>query len=194
MPVRIDAIKTRVKYYGVFDFKQIYRDVRDKLTDLSYIKGDDYKYIEPYYSEKESSDPREAKTIWIWWRTKKIEENSTFYEQHIDLDFHLRFCRDMEVMVDDAKKRVWKAEIEVLMDSYVLLDPDDKWKNHWFLKTVLPLFYKRIWRKRREDRKNSTITDTYKVQAMIKDSFEMHHFMPRTPDQFFQPYGYKGNV
>lgn len=194
MSVRIHAISTRVKFFGVFDFKQLYRDVRDKLTDVGYLKGDAYKYIEKYYSERESSDPREAKTVWIWWRCHKIEEDSTYYEQHIDLDFHLRYLRDMEVMVGNEKRRVQKAEIEVLLNSYLLLDPKDKWDNHWFLKMVHPLFYKRIWRKRREDRKNSTITDTMKIQAMVKQVFEMSHFMPLKGESFFQDYGYKKNI
>lgn len=194
MSVKIDALKTRVKYYGMFDFKQLYRDVRDKLTDLGYVKGDDYKYIEKYYYEKESSDPREGKTIWIWWRTSKKEESSTYYEQHIDLDFHLRFVKEMEIMVDNEKKRVWQAEIEVLLESYLLLDPKGEWDNHWFLKTVHPLFYKRIWRKRREDRKNSTMTDCYKVQAMVKETFEISHFMPLKAEPFFPKYGYKKDL
>ena len=120
MPIIIQALKTRVKYYGVFDFKQIYRDVRDKITDLGYMKGDDYKYIEPYYSEKESSDPREAKTIWIWWRTKKTEEGSTYYEQHINLDFHLRFVKEMEIMVDNENcgKKIYKTKLLVNSSSY----------------------------------------------------------------------------
>ena len=65
MPVVIKGLKTRVKYFGIFDFKQIYRDIKEKLTDLGYM--DSYKasknMMETYYSEKRSSDPREAKTM-----------------------------------------------------------------------------------------------------------------------------------
>lgn len=191
MSVKIPGVKTRVKFFGMFDFKELYRDVRDKLTDIGYLKDDDYKYVEKYYSEKESSDPREAKTIWLWWRSKKREQDSPYYEQHINMDFHLRYLKDMEIMVGNEKKRVQKGEIEVLFDSYLLLDPEDKWEKHWFLKTVHPLFYRRIWRKRREDRKNSTITDCMKIQAMIKEFFEISHFMPLKGESFYPIYGYK---
>ncbi|MFO8016742.1 MAG: hypothetical protein R6U32_06560 [Candidatus Woesearchaeota archaeon] len=194
MSVPIHGIKTRVKFFGVFDFKQLYRDVRDKLTDLGYLKDDDFKFVETYYSEKESSDPKEAKTVWIWWRSSKGEEGSPYYTQHIDIDFHLRYMRDMEVMVENEKKKVQKAEIEVLFDAYLILDPENKWENNWFLKTVHPLFYKRIWRKQREDRKNSTIADCMKVQSFIKQTLEMSHFMPMRGESFFQPYGYQKNI
>lgn len=194
MSVRIHGVKTRVKFFGIFDFKELYRAVRDRLTDIGYLKGDDYKYVEKYYSEKVSSDAKEAKTIWIWWRTHKTEEGSPYYEQHIDIDFHLRYITDMEVMVDNEKKKVQKGEIDVMIEAYLILDPGDKWENHWFLKTVHPLFYKRIWRKRREDRKNSTMTDAYKVQAMIKEFFEISHFMPLKGESFYPTYGYKKTV
>src|SRR3989344_3148257 len=103
----VKGLRTRVKYYGIFDFKQLYRDIKEKLVDIGYMKSKDgaKNMMETYYSEKRSSDPREAKTIWIWWRTKKSEEASPFYEQRMNLDFHLRFVKDVEVMVDNEKKR-----------------------------------------------------------------------------------------
>lgn len=193
MSVTIHAIKTRVKFYGMFDFKQMYRDVRDKLADKGYISGDKYKWMETYYSEKESSDLREAKTIWLWWRTFKTEEDSPYYEQHMDMEFHLRYLRDVEIMVENEKRKVQKGEIEVLFNAYVLLDPKDQWENHWFLKTVHPLFYKRIWRKRREAVKNSTTSDALAIQAFVKKIFEMSSFVGFTGEEFYRPYGYKKN-
>src|SRR3989344_9290776 len=159
MSIHFDGIKTRVKYLGTFDFKQFYRDVRDQLQDKGYINEDNWKYLEPYYSEKRSGDPREANTIWIWWRSEKREEGIPFYKRHIDMDFHLRFVREAEVMVNGQKKRVHKAEIEIMFEGWLELDVGDRWKNHWLLKSFLDTYIRRIWRKRREAEKWSTIGD-----------------------------------
>ncbi|MCX6706775.1 MAG: hypothetical protein NT001_01395 [Candidatus Woesearchaeota archaeon] len=195
MVIEIKGLRTRVKYYGIFDFKQLYRDIKEKLVDISYMKSKDgaKNMMETYYSEKRSSDPREAKTIWIWWRTKKREEGSPFYEQRINLDFHLRFVKDVEVMVDNEKKRAQQGEIEVWIDGNLFMDPDDAWKKHWLMQHFVGFFARRIWRKQRESRKNSTITDVSKIQGFIKDSLEIKNFMPLRGQSFYDLYGYKKN-
>ncbi|MCX8146901.1 MAG: hypothetical protein N3D84_00325 [Candidatus Woesearchaeota archaeon] len=194
MVIKVEGITTKVKYYGIFDLKELYRMVRDKLVDEGYISEEKAKdnMMENYYSEKRSSDPREAKTIWIWWRTKKKEEGSPFYEQRIDVDFHLRYIKDVEVLVDGDKKRVLQGEVEVKLIGDLYIDPDDKWKNHWLLSSFLDFMVRRIWRKQRESRKNSVISDVMKIQAMVKEFFEIKHFMPLKPVEPFYPlYGYK---
>lgn len=177
---------------GVFDFKQFYRDIRDQIEDKGYFKEDNWKYAEPYYSEKRSSDPREAKTIWIWWRTEKKEGNP-FYLRHIDLEFHLRFVKDVEVMVEGEKKNVQRGEVEVVFNAWLEIDPKDEWKNHWFLKSFLDLFVRRIWRKRREAEKWGTIGDCMYIQTMVKDYFEIHKFIGPPKESFYSTYGYKYN-
>ncbi|HLC99161.1 MAG TPA: hypothetical protein VJC00_04095 [Candidatus Nanoarchaeia archaeon] len=193
MPWKVPGLKTRVKYYGIFDFKQIYRDIKEKLIDLGYMDSvaGSRNMMETYYSEKRSSDPREAKTMWLWWRTKKREEGSPFYEQQMGLDFHLRYVKDVEVMFEGEKKRAQQGEIEVWVKGDLMIDPDDEWKNHWFLKHFLSIMVRRIWRKQRESRKNSTITDTLKLQAFVKESFEVLHFMPLKGESFYDSMGYK---
>ncbi|MBI1970256.1 hypothetical protein HYS47_00765 [Candidatus Woesearchaeota archaeon] len=177
-PIIIDGLNTNVKFKGVFDFTELYRQTRDRLVDKGYGSKPSWKYMEKLYQEKRTTDPREGKSGWIWWRTKKTEEGSTFYTLHIDLDFHFRYFRDIEVMQEGKKLRVQKGEVEVVLNGYMLLDPEDKWKKHWFLKHVLELFYKRIWRKRRDMIRNTVISDTYKIQNHIKEFFDLKQFAP----------------
>ena len=191
MSIRIDGIKTRVKYLGVFDFKQFYRDIRDQVQDKGYINENNWKYMEPYYSEKHSSDPREATTVWIWWRTSKKEEDNPFYTRHIDIEFHLRYLRDVEMMIDGQKRRLQKAEIELLFDAWVELDAGNKWEDHWLLKNFLDMFVRRIWRKRREAEKWGTVGDCMVIQTMVKDYFKIHKFVGPPKEPFYPAFGYK---
>ncbi|MBD3313766.1 hypothetical protein GF345_04960 [Candidatus Woesearchaeota archaeon] len=193
MSVKIKGLKTRVKYFGIFDFKQIYRDVKEKLQDIGYLNSKEgaKNMMETYYSEKRSSDPREAKTMWLWWRMPKREEGSPFYEQRLGIDFHLRYIKDVEVMLDGEKKRAQQGEIEVWINGDLIIDPDDEWKNHWLMNHFLDFMIRRVWRKQRESRKNSTITDVLKMQAFVKESFEVLHFMPLKGESFYDSMGYK---
>ncbi len=189
MAVELPAFKTRVKYLGMFNSKELYRNTREWLADKGYVKPENIKYLEKYYSEKRSSDPREGTTIWIWWRTKKGEEKSSYYEMHMDIDFHFRFVKDIEVMVEGKKMKVQQGEIEVMLNSYLVLDPDDKWENHWLLKNFHELFYKRIWRKQRESRRGTIIGDCAYIQDKIKEFMEISRFGPKG-EAFYLKYGY----
>jgi len=194
MPVTIEGIKTRVKFSGVFDFRDLYRMVRDYLQDKGYVQGDSWKYMENYYSEKHSSNPKEGNTVWIWWRTfKKGDEGSTFYTQHIDIDFHARFLKDTEMVIDGEKRRLQKGELEILFSAYLNVDPDNKWSSHWLLKGFLDMYIRRIWRKRREAVKWTTIGDCMFMQSAVKDYFNIKKYYGAQKEMFYPQFGYKMN-
>ncbi len=176
MVVRFDALKTKVKFLGVFDMKDFYRNIRDLMQDKGYCNSETYKFIETYYQERINPDPRRGKEMWIWWRMSKAEEGTTYVRQHCDLDFHMRYIQDIEVLEHGKKVRAQKGEIEITFDGYLLLDQEAKWENHWFLKQVHPLFYERIWAKRREANINTVRNDVYRFQQYVKDYLGLKQF------------------
>ncbi|MBI4150075.1 hypothetical protein HY488_01595 [Candidatus Woesearchaeota archaeon] len=176
MAVPFDALKTKVKYVGVFDLKDFYRNIRDLLQDKGYVSSESYKFMETYYQERVNPDPKRGKEMWIWWRTSKAEERTTYVRQHCDVDFHMRFIHDIEVMDKGKKVRAQKGEIEINFHGYIVLDPDDAWEKHWFLKQIHPLFYERIWAKRRETNINTVRNDVYKFQQYVKDYLGLKQF------------------
>jgi len=176
MAVEFEALKTKVKYVGVFDLKDIYRNTRDLIQDKGYVSGESFKFMETYYQERINPDPRRGKEMWIWWRTSKTEQGSSYYRAHCDLDFHMRYIQDIEVMERGKKIRAQKGEVEIELHGYIVVDPDNKWEDHWFLKQIHPLFYQRIWAKRREAEVNSVRSDVYKFQQYIKDYLGMKQF------------------
>ncbi|MBI2146917.1 hypothetical protein HYU19_00390 [Candidatus Woesearchaeota archaeon] len=174
----VEALETNVKFKGVFDFTELYRQTRDRLVDKGYGAGGKWKFMEKLYQERHSTNQREGKSGWIWWRLSKQEEGSSYYTMHMDLDFHFRYFRDIEVMHEGKKLRVEKGEIEVVLHGYLVLDPGGEWEKHWFLKNVHELFYKRIWRKRRDSLKHTVIGDVYKIQNHLKEFFDLKQFAP----------------
>jgi len=160
--------------------------MQEVVKDKGYATGATFKFMEKHYMERVYSDPRKGKETWIWWRTSKTEEGSTYYVLHIDLDYHFRFVQDIEVMQQGKKVKTQKGEVEIILDGWLELDPGDEWENHWFLKHVHELFYTRIWSKRREAIINSLRGDVYKMQALLKQMFEMKEFTPTKPG-FYPP-------
>jgi len=191
MAVTIKALHTAVKYKGVFDLKRLYRDLVEFMKDIDYTDQHRYKWLETYYYEKRSSDPHEAKTMWIWLRTFKKDElaGSAFYKQRMNMDIRCRFLKDIEIMVDGQKTKAQKGEIEVSIRGDLILDRYGYWENHWFLKHFLKFFYQRVWKKQREAKKNAVTTDVYKVQNYLKDVLELMHSKELRGEIFYPKYG-----
>jgi hypothetical protein len=188
MVIKVEALKTEVKYMGIFYFKGFYRAVVEYLKDIDYTDQEKFKYLERYYYEKRSLDPAEAKSNWIWVRTNKYEEGATFFHYTIDLDYHIRYMKDVEIMRHGQKFTAQKGEVSVVITANMIVDPYDKWKNHWFLKHILEFYLERLWRQEKEMHKNIVKGDAYKLQAMMKRYFEMQTFMGEK-DEFFPSHG-----
>jgi len=176
MAVRFKSLDTKVKYVGLFDLKDIYRNTRDLLQDKGYISSSTFKFMETLYLEKIPSEPHRGKELWIWWRTSKTEAGNTYLRIHCDIDFHMRYIQDVEIMEGGQKIKVQKGEVEISLQGYIILDPENKWEKHWFLKQVHPLFYKRIWAKRRETYVNTSRSDIYTFQQYLKDYLGLKQF------------------
>jgi hypothetical protein len=176
MAIEFEALTTKVKYVGVFDLKDLYRNIRDLLQDKGYVGPDSFKFMETYYQERHNPDQRRGKEMWIWWRTSKKEEGSSYFRQHVDLDWHMRYIQDIEVMERGKKVRAQKGEVEIEFHGYLVVDPDDKWESHWLLKQVHPLFIGRIWAKRRETNVTTIRSDVYKFQQYVKDYLGLKQF------------------
>jgi hypothetical protein len=186
------GLKTSVKFKsGLFVMIEVYRNMLEQYKHHQYADGTTFKFLETYYHETRHSDPQQGRYYWIWWRGIRTEEGSSYYWKCLDVEFHGRFIKDVEIMNEGKKIKVQKGEIEILLNGYLKADPKDEWKNHWFLKHVDDLFWNRIWRKRRKDRKASVRSDTYKVQHFLKEFFSLATFTPGTKNFYTSEGGYK---
>ena len=94
--------KTSIKYQGVFVMRSLYKETFEFLKDINYTDENRYRYMEEYYYEKRSSAPIEGRSLWIWWRTDTRDgvDVSSYYKFAIDVDFHVRFMKDVEAVVE----------------------------------------------------------------------------------------------
>ena len=187
------AWNTVVKYQGVFVLRGIYKEIMEFMKDLDYTDEERFHYWERYYYEKQSADPREGKTMWLWLRGKKIDgpDVSKYYYYYISIDFTARFLKDVEVMKEGEKLKAQSGYIEIMVDSGVMVDRYGKWQSHWLLKHLHDFYFHRIWYKQLEDKKHSVRDDALKLTRMIKQYFELESFLPMQGETFVPSHGYK---
>lgn len=171
--IKVDALdEISIKYKGVFNFREVYRDMQEWYQDKGFATQTTFKFQESQYQERRFPGKMQ-RTAWVWIRLKQREAGSDWYERHLDVEYHCRYMKDVDVMFEGKKFKMQKGEIEVIFHSYLMLDPDGKWQDHWFLKHILDLYIKRIWAKRLEVNINRLRSDTYYIHSHLKDFFKL---------------------
>ena len=185
--------QTSIKYQGVFIFRSLYKETFEFLKDINYTDENRFRYMEIYYYEKRSNDPIEGRAMWIFWRTDKIEptDTSSYFKLAIDVDFHVRFMKDVEALVEGEKVKVQHGEVDVIITSYVWKDYKGGWSSHWLLKNMQEFWYKRIWSRSFEDKKHIVKEDMAKLARMIKQFFELQNYLPLEGKIFVPSHGYR---
>jgi len=173
--IKVDAITLNVKYKGVFHFREVYRNMQEWVMDRGFTNPDNFGFQETYYQEKRTTG-KMARTAWSWWRVSYAEEGTTYYTRNCDVDFHLRFLKDIDVMYEGKKFQMHKGEIEVIMNGYIMIDAQGAWRKHWFLKHIHELYHKRIWAKRKEVHINRIRGDLYYIQNHLKAMLKLKTF------------------
>ena len=93
---------TKVKYTGIWDFKQVYRFIYDWFIDQG------YKISEDGYSEKIKADGKE---IEIHWSSKR--KISDYFQFLIKADWLILGMTETEVQKEGAKIKMNKGYIEI---------------------------------------------------------------------------------
>ncbi|MFH1439991.1 MAG: hypothetical protein ABIG89_05465 [Candidatus Woesearchaeota archaeon] len=174
MPIDILVDKWEVKATDVIHINAFYIALHDYLWREEYSKGKDGKFPETYYWETRTQ--KGGREMWVWWRPKKGVRGSSFYERVLVVDLHGVGVNDVEVMRHGKKWKVQKGKVEVLVKAKLRLDPNDEWKNHWFLSMVLELFWKRIYKKHIDMHKQELLKDSYKFNEAVKRLMELNTF------------------
>lgn len=192
----------KVKYKDVFHLKNLYVMLHEYLLEEGFLSVGAEGYaaavhseIEKLYFEKfcQKGIHSGGKEMWIWWRTVKMPETkySGYFRYLLDIDFHVVYARDQEIMHQGKKMNINWGEIEMFIRPKVEADYRNEWTNHWFLKHFKDLYNKRILSQEFEKREKELWRDAYRLQGKIKNFLNMRTFIP-VPEPFHPPiYGYE---
>lgn len=188
----------RVKYRDVFSLRNLYLMLHELLLEENWKGADgemDHSDIETLYSENvyQKGIHRGGKELWFWWRASKFIEGkySGYLKNFLDIDAHVVYLQNVEVVQQGKKMTAQNAEIEMFFRAKIESDYNNEWEKHWFLKYMKPIYEKRIIHAEIEKREKELWRDVYRIQAKIKQFLQLRTFTP-VPEPFFaRQFGYE---
>lgn len=183
----------RVKYKDVFDFKEFYGALHEWLLHYSWIdieEGED-RWENLYY---ERIDRNGNKEIWIQWRPFKKADSGPF-NYYLDFNFHALGLSTTEVVKDGIKMKVNKGELELFVDAKIEKSYVKDFEKNAFLKEILDLFNRRVYRQEYEERKKELYQEVYILQNFIKQWFKLKRYLPYEETKgFFTSYAWPSHL
>ena len=202
VPDSVKIPQFKVKFNDVYHLKNLYIMMHEYLGEEGWFgslgKGMSYVHrdIESLYSEKffQKGLHRGGKEMWVYWRLWKFAEGkySGFFRNQIDVDMHMVYTQDIEIMHHGKKMKVQKGEIELFIRPKLELDYANEWGDHWFLKHFKKLYIDRIMSQEVAKREKELWREAYRFQGKIKKFLNLRIFIP-VPEPFHPAiYGYEG--
>ena len=188
----------RVKYRDVFSLRNLYIMLHEFLLEENWkgVEGEaGHEDIETLYSENvyQKGIHRGGKELWFWWRATKFLEGkySSYIINKLDIDAHIVYLQNVEVVHQGKKMTVQNCEIEMFFRPKLVLDYKDEWQNHKFLRHIKDLYEKRVLHVELEKREKELWRDAYRVSNKIKQYLQLRTFVP-VPEPFFpRTYGWE---
>ncbi len=147
----------KMRYTGIWDFKEVYRFVYTWFID----KG--YKILEKGYSEKIKPDGKE---IEVHWEAKR--KISDYFRFVIKADWLILGMTDTEVQKDNARMKMNKGYLEVKFTAVLEKDYEHRWENSGFLKFLRGVYDRYIIKSRIDDYESKILEETDEIIAQTK--------------------------
>ncbi|MEK6883534.1 MAG: hypothetical protein AABY22_28155, partial [Nanoarchaeota archaeon] len=134
MPEKDLIFESKIKYVGIFSFKEFYKFCYDWLVDESGLK-----VIEKKYEEKIIGDAKNIESEWEG--TKKV---SDYFKFEVIVKFKLVNVSEVEVTQGGAKVKANKGEVGISVKAHLIKDYDGKWEVSPFKKFLRGTYEKYI--------------------------------------------------
>ncbi|UCD20719.1 MAG: hypothetical protein JSW08_03015 [archaeon] len=157
MSEKRNVLTTKVVHSGIFDFKEIYSFLYDWLRSLQYT------IVEGKYSEKIKPTGKEIGIEWAC--SRKVND---YVKMGITIEFKIKKMTDVEVTEDGVKIKKNKADIEIKIDSFLVLDYEDKWESYAISKFLRGVYDKYIIKNEIEGYEDSLGEEAEETANQIK--------------------------
>ena len=124
MPQEEIVYQTKVKYSGIFSFKDFYKFMYDWLTDESGLTVKETKYEEKIGGN--------AKNVAVEWSAEK--KLNDYFKNKISLILRITNMEDVEVNESGVKVKVNKGSVDLGVKGVLISDYDGKWEKSAWMK------------------------------------------------------------
>jgi len=185
----LDSANIKIKYKDYFHIKNLYIMMREWLVEEEYSPVESWDFPEDFYLQRETQ--RKGTEMWIWWRLKKVPSGNSYYRYILDVDFHVLWLKEAEVIHQGQKFKTNWGEIEITiigkLEKDYMHEEGKGWRDHFLLKHFDNLFHKRIFKKDLDMHRLEFKRDVYRFQEAIKTYLKMRVFLPEPESTKFWP-------
>jgi hypothetical protein len=158
-----EHLKPRIVYVGIFDYQKLVRTIATWFADQGYEFHEDmfkHKVPSPSGSEQEFG--------FRGWR------KTTEYVQYwIILKCHIWELKEVDILVDGAKKKMAKGKLQLILSMEVFFDYNEKFKTPSAVK-IQNFLHKQVWDKQISGGwEDECYYRMYKLHKVIKETLNM---------------------
>jgi hypothetical protein len=163
MAEEISLGSTKIKYEGIFDWKELYSLIRNWFIERK------YNYFEIKNAKKPTSFGFEFEF------DAKGEREETNYVKHtVSINVHGYHMEDVELIVNGEKKNKNRTGMMIIeIKPTLTLDWDNKWETTTFKKHVKKFLHKHVMKKQIDQWKGKLYYESYKLHTQIKENLDM---------------------
>lgn len=149
--------ETKLKYNGLFDFKELYKFVHDWFSSYHYI------VIEKKYEEKITAEGKDLEIEWMCLR--KI---SDYFRFQVDIRFRIIAMSSVEMQRGNIKIKMNKAAVEIVVRGVLQKDYENRWERSPIAKFLRGVYDRYIIRSRIEDYEDKIALEVDESVAQMK--------------------------
>jgi hypothetical protein len=153
----------KIKFTGIFDFKEVYR--------IAYTWLKDYQYWieERQYSEKIKPEGKDVEVHWI--ARRKI---SDYFRFHFRVDWQIFRMVPVEITDENGNKlKMNKGQLEIKITAYLEKDYESRWESNAFAKFLRGVYDRYVIRSRIESYEDKVVAELEEMIAALKSFLEI---------------------
>ena len=134
MPETDTVFSSKIKYNGIFSFKDFYKFCYDWLVEETGLE-----MVEDSYNEKISGDVKEIRIKWSGKR--KITD---YFRFDIKVEFIILGLKNVEISQGGAKVKTNQGSVEMTVKGILVSDYNGKFDKNWYAKWFRGVYEKWI--------------------------------------------------
>ena len=158
MAEKQQAIKEKIEFSGLFDFKALYSFAH------SWFKEGRYGVTEEKYSEKVTKENK--KDIEIEWLASK--DISDYFKVENKIKFEISGLSEVEAEIDGKRKKMNEGRISIEITGTLIKDKDSKWDTSPMYRFMRDVYNKFIIPFRINELKGELTNDVISFKEEIK--------------------------
>lgn len=176
---KLPAMKLKVK--DAFSMIDVIKVLEEWLKENYYVDLDGGEDFETVYTHALRAGGSFL-DAWLWWRAVRYPRGTTsktsFVRYRISIDMHfLGDAAETEVLNKGKKVKLNKGECEFTITPVLEIDFRNEWGDKGLKGLISEVFKKRIYKKEIDAHVEAILTDTARIQNMLKQFFKLESTM-----------------